>query len=356
MMSRYNKWIVLGSLLIGSTPAIAGYEFDLGDGHKLKFGGYLKVDARYVDGDVGYQDFWLGRGGPIGDNSKFKIFANETRFNTTYTHGDVSAFLEMDFFVSPGGNEVISNSYNPRLRHAFINYQNWLVGQTWTTFMNTSAIPETADFAGGNAGLAFVRQGMIRYSAGGFQLAIENPETSGGGADNSNEEMPDIIGKYVASGDWGNVSGAVVARQLNFINSNTSASDDDMAFGYSLAGKLNVFGKDDLRFQIHAGETGRYATINGVADVVNNQAQESVSYMAAYRHFWTNTLRSTVLYAGFDADGTDDKVSQWSVNLFQNLTKELSVGFEVGNFMYDPGASSGDYDSFYGQFSMKYVL
>ena len=51
-----------------------------------------------------------------------------------------------------------------------------------------------------------------------------------------------------------------------------------------------------------------------------------------------------------DLSGADR--SQWSVNLFQNLTKQLAVGVEVGNFeMKDKDA-----DSNYAQLSLKYVL
>ncbi len=137
--------VIAGMLLLSTQTAMASYEIDLNNGNTLKFGGYLKVDGRYVDGEVNYLDFWRGNGGGFVNGNtlaqdkaqQFKIFANESRFNTTYTHKNVSAFVEIDFFLGPGGNQVISNSYNPRLRHAFIQYQSWLVGQTWTTFMNT---------------------------------------------------------------------------------------------------------------------------------------------------------------------------------------------------------------------------
>ena len=84
-----------------------------------------------------------------------------------YTHGDVMGFIEMDFWGG-GGNEIVSNSANPRIRHAFIKYKDVLAGQTWSTFMNTSAIPESADFAGATLGLVFIRQGQVRYTMGDF--------------------------------------------------------------------------------------------------------------------------------------------------------------------------------------------
>ena len=150
--SNYKKLLLASSFMAATSSAFAGYEIDLTDNDKLTFGGYIKIDARYVDGDVAYKDFWTGDGAALTqDASQFKIFANETRFNTKYVHGDVMGFIEMDFdgdAVSGGGNEIISNSSNPRLRHAFIKYKNVLVGQTWTTFQNTSSLAEAADFGG----------------------------------------------------------------------------------------------------------------------------------------------------------------------------------------------------------------
>ena len=193
MNSKVLKIALIGSLLIMTTAANASYEIQLEDTSKLTFGGYLKVDTRYVDGDVAYKDFWSGTGTALADDkSQFKILANESRFNMKFEHGDTMGFVEMDFYGG-GGNEVISNSYNPRLRHAFIKYQSFTVGQTWTTFMNTSAIPESADFGGAMVGLAFIRQRQIRYDIGNFQVSLENPESYGGGT--RKEKMPDVVGR-----------------------------------------------------------------------------------------------------------------------------------------------------------------
>ena len=60
--SNYKKILFASSFLAVTSSAFAGYEIDLTENDKLTFGGYIKVDARYVDGDVGYRDFWIGDG------------------------------------------------------------------------------------------------------------------------------------------------------------------------------------------------------------------------------------------------------------------------------------------------------
>jgi hypothetical protein len=50
-------------------------------------------------------------------------------YREDYVHGDVSGFIEFDLFGDVG-NEKLTNSRHPRVRHAFIKYKNWTVGQT----------------------------------------------------------------------------------------------------------------------------------------------------------------------------------------------------------------------------------
>ncbi|MCL1049992.1 porin [Shewanella abyssi] len=349
MNSNMRKVALIGSLLSIATAANASYEIQLDDASKLTFGGYLKVDTRYVDGDVAYKDFWSGTGTPLSEaDSQFKILANESRFNMKFEHGDVMGFVEMDFYGG-GGNEVISNSYNPRLRHAFIKYQSFTVGQTWTTFMNTSAIPESADFGGAMVGLAFIRQGQIRYDLGDFQVSLENPESYGG--DSSNDKLPDVVARYNFKGDWGNVSVSALGRQLN-----TDLGQSETAVGGSIAGRLSTFGKDDLKFQFHKGELGRYVGVAAAKDLVGEEVEETTAYLVSYRHYWGDTLRSTLLYGSVETDLDGAENTQWSINLYQNLTPKLAVGFEVGRFAMKGENVDADVDSNYAQLSVKYTL
>ena len=350
---KIKKIAVASSLLAVTSAANAGYTIKLDDGDSLTFGGYVKVDARYVSGDIAATDYWYGGGTVLPESqSNFGIAANETRFNTKYTHGDVAGFIEIDFYgdaVSGGGNEVISNSSKPRLRHAFVKYKNFLVGQTWTTFQNTSSLAEAADFGGPLVASAFIRQGQIRYTNGGLQLSIENPESYGGyrGADKRDDNMPDFIGKYTFKGDWGNVSVSGLARQLK-----TASNKSETGIGFGVAGRIKTFGKDDFRFQVHGGNTGRYVGVTAATDIFGEAIEESIAVMGAYRHFWNETLRSSVFVGYQETEETDRERTHWGVNLFTNVTKQLSFGIEVGNFEM----AEANADSNYIQLSTKFVL
>jgi hypothetical protein len=346
-MLKTKKLLLASSLLAVAGAANAGYEFKLTDNDTITFGGYIKGDVRYVDGDVispvTDNNYWIGHAAQ-GEISQVEFSARETRFNTKYVHGDVTGFIEMDLYTNTG-NEIISNSTNPRIRHAFVKYKGFTVGQTWTTFMNTSALAEAADFGGPLVAAAFIRQGQIRYTNGGFQVAIENPESDKG--DSSQDSVPDVIAKYTFKGDWGNVSVAGLARQLN-----TAGGESESAFGYGVAGRIKVGAQDDFRFQYHGGDTGRYVGVVAARDLVGEEVEETTAISVAYRHFWSEGVRSTVFYGSTEADVADTKRIHWGVNLFKNYTPKLSFGLEFGNFKMD----EIDKDSDYLQFSAKYVL
>lgn len=364
-------------LLIGvfgvsaALPAAAGFDFDLGNGDKISFGGYIKVDARYVDGDVNYQDYWRGNNPGFGDESHFGINVRETRFNSKYTHGDVTGFIEMDFYGG-GGNEVATNSSNPRLRHAMIQYKNILAGQYWSTFMPLAALPDALDFAGPIVGEVFVRQPQIRYTNGGLKIALENPDSWGGSANDtldqpssgagtvSNEPdgSPDVVVSYTVKGDWGEVTVAGLVRKVE----DTVAGEDldETAVAGNVSGKI-MLGKDDIRFQANFGESGRYVGAVITTDYVQDSdgewvVEETTAFTLSYRHIWNDDWRSSVYYGYAETDVLEYERSHWGLNLIRQLTPQLSAGAEIGQFSIDDGNGAENGDSDYLQFSMKFAL
>ena len=349
-----NKKLFLASgLLVLAGSVNAAYEIKLSDEDKITFGGYIQGDIRFIDGNASStlvnDDFWIGHAVKE-DISNVRFSADSTRFNTKYVHVDLTGFIEMDFFGG-GGNEKLTNSRHPRLRHAFIKYKNWTIGQTWSTFINTSALAEAADFGGPLVASGFIRQDMIRYTMGNFQVAIENPESYGGYVGSAGygtqDLVPDVIGKYTFKGDWGNVAIAGVAKQLE-----TKGGSSESAFGYGITGRIKTFGKDDFRFQFHGGNTGRYVGAAAATDLVGEEVEETTAIMVSYRHFWTETLRTNVFYGNTKTDESDRDRTHWGINVFKNITKKLSYGLEFGNFEM----AEQDADSNYAQLSIKYSL
>lgn len=333
---------------------------------RLTLGGYVKVDAisqRTSGGQVEsgsiVRDFLIPGAIPVGGEASgfdTDFSARQTRVNLRTstdvgTETPVVTFVELDFMVTDGGDERVSNSYTPRMRQAYISYGDWLVGQTWSTFQNVGALPESMDFIGTTPGTVFARQPMIRYSSGGFQIAAEQPETTvttpaGGRLLPGDDTIPDFVLRYNYSGDWGSVTAAGIVRSLNIADDDFGTGDNSaLGYGLSLSGIIKVGARDDLRFMGTAGDgLGRYIGVNIVNDAALGSGGDlnpifTYSGFAAYRHFWTADLRSSIAGSYFRADNpvmlTGNQVTDESWNGFVNLVwspvSRLDLGIE---YMY----------------------
>ncbi|MEP1742346.1 MAG: DcaP family trimeric outer membrane transporter [Kangiellaceae bacterium] len=328
--------------------------------HSYKFGGFIKATATfsdYSDGDLaansGLRDFYIPGAIPVGgtgESQDFDFSAKETRIGFKSTHllasGDkLTTNIEMDFLLPPGGNERVSNSYNPRLRHAYLTYNNWLFGQTWSTFQDVGALPESVDFLGAPDGIVFNRQPMVRYTNGAWQFAIENPETTitpfAGGArivadDNG---VPDFVARYNHKADWGHLTVSGLFRQLAYNN----GSDDEStsSTGVSVTGKIKVGSKNDFRFNLATGSgMGRYVGLNtangAVIDAAGNlDAIDSSLAAISFRHHWNSQWRSNFIVSGMNIDnntaltgtGVTKTVNSFQVNLLHSPVPKLTLGF-----------------------------
>lgn len=357
----------------------------------VEFGGYIKADIMFSDygngapdsGDLSRQFYVPGTiYGKEGNGNQVVDFqARETRFNfkaTTDVDGHkLSGFIELDFMTHTDGNERTSNSYSPRIRHAFVSYDNWTVGQTWTTFQNAAALPENLDFVGAADGTPFARQTLLRYTQGNFQFAIENPETTvtpnQGGAriTSGSGVIPDVIARYNLKTDGGAAfSFAGIARQLNLETKIGATQIDSSALGYgaSFAGIIPV-GKDDLRFTATYGEgLGRYMALNyinaGVLDANGDiESIRTLGGFVSYRHWWNEQWRSSITLSGMQADndvaltgsGVNKDAYSGYINLLYSPSKPLTFGVE---YMYAKNSKENGDDGDLSRimFSAKYVL
>ncbi|KEO86155.1 hypothetical protein EH30_09940 [Erythrobacter sp. JL475] len=330
----------------------------------VAYAGYVKLDAisqrtsgGQLPGNSILRDFLIPGAIPVGGASSgfdTEFSARQTRFilKTATDVGSehkLSSHIELDFNVTDGGDERVSNSFSPRLRQAFITYDNWLFGQAWSTFQNVGALPDSLDFIGVTPGTVFDRQPQIRWTKGGLQLAAEQPETAvttstGARVLAGDDQLPDFVARYNWSGDWGSISTAGILRQLHVSKDDLNGVDDSaMAYGLSVSGKINVGERDDFRFMATAGDgLGRYIGINIVNDAAidaNGMLDPIFTYsgFAAYRHYWNDKVRSTVAGSYFKADNpvllTSNQVTDESWNAFANViwnpVSPLDIGIEL---------------------------
>ncbi|MGM0430247.1 MAG: DcaP family trimeric outer membrane transporter [Pseudomonadota bacterium] len=331
----------------------------------IDFGGFVKLDmmvSDYTDGQapssgsIARQQYIpsLTPVGGEGDDMVTDFHARQSRFflttDTDLDNGEtLTGHIEMDFMLTPDGDQRISNSYNPRLRHAFLKYGKWTFGQTWSNFQDLNILAESVDFIGITDGIIFNRQAQIRYTSGGFSASIENPETTvtpagGGRIISSDGFAPDVTFKYTGKTDNLTWQASALLRQLTY--DVTQTGDDETTFGYGASfGAKYTFGMDDIRASVTTGSgLGRYLGLNtwNGAYIDGNgelEAIDSTGVSFAYRHFWTEKLRSNVVYsrAWADNDGemlalagdTTEHTQRIAFNLMYSPASNLTFGAEI---------------------------
>jgi hypothetical protein len=381
--------VASGSLLLVS-PTIQAAETN------YSFGGYIKLDAifsQYSDAQRATSNvadgFLVPSLTPVGDgdNKGDVVFDSNAKFSrlwfktaTMTDVGEVKTHIEMDF--NAGNDERLTSQSSAGLRHAYFSWKNStdssiLAGQTWSTFFNVGALPESVDFIGPTSGTVFVRQSQVRYTQslanGSLMLAAENPAVSlydAGAGFTSNDKvddssMPDLIARYDSSAAGLNYSAAAMVREINY---NDGTNDDSkIGYGVTVSGKYAFNNGDDFKFMLSQGQLGRYIALNAFRDGAVEADGDidlitSMGGFVAYRHMWSDKLRSTLSYAFSEADNPDTlttdvtkTISNSNVNLMYSPTKNLTFGGEY--FMAQREVESGaDGDLNRLQFTSKWVF
>lgn len=323
-----------------------------GSNTSIKFGGYIKADAIFSNRSVGGGGDQNLEAGSIplgsqasGEKGQLTMHARQTRFNMTTSTpssmGEVRTFFEGDFFGAPG-NEVVSNSNNLRMRHAFGSIGGLLVGQTWSNFMDVGAGPEVLDF-GGPVGAIFIRQTQVKYTqkfgSGQWSASLENPESNIAGVGPvGDDRLPDVVGRVDLNVGKNRLTFTGMARQIRI--DTAAASDNKWGGAVGFSGVIPTFGKDSASFTTNYGNTiGRYAVglfpdgaikANGNLDLSNTWIA-----MASYQHWWNADLRSTVALSGLrtkfgeGVGGAQTRNAESAhLNLIWSPVKNTNVGIE----------------------------
>ena len=344
-------------------------------GSTFSYGGFIKFDAmmtdtsdgKIADGSSG-RLFYVPSTIPVVANGTEPNVDPYTDFHAQFSrfwlsadkvtdNGDkLKGYVEMDFFGGGNaffngttanplvGNETSTNTYAVSLRQAYVSWNNWLAGQTWSNFQDTAALPDAVDFVGPTDGTIFVRQAQVRYSKGAWSFSAENPQTtvtpyrslsprfnSGDGT------MPDLTARWLKKGDWGHFTVAALLRQFKL--------GDETATGgaVSVSGKFNLGKNDDLRYMVNAGSgIGRYMAFGLGSDTVVDaggglQALDGYGGFVSWRHVFSPKLRGNLMYstAHFDNDtnitgfGVTEYAQSYHANLIYSPFPKLDVGAEL---------------------------
>ncbi len=362
-----------GTPKIQSSPILSAGNPD----GRFSYGGFIKVDAMLTDTNAGEiadgsagRLFYLPGAIPVGgtgeSSADIDTHAQFSRFWFA-ADGDMQghktrAYLEFDLFGGGSaslGNQASTNTHALTLRQAYVSWDKWLAGQTWSNFQDVAALPDAVDFVGPTEGTTFVRQAQLRYTNGPFSIALENPQTVVSGYRSTSRiisddgTLPDISARWTKKGDWGHVSVAGLARQLRHESAPTSASST--GFGVSVSGKVNIGKTDDIRYMLTGGSgIGRYVGFalgaDGTLDASGGDLDATgvLAGFVAWRHVFDPKLRGSLMasraqfandtnWTGF---GVTRSAQSFHANLIYSPFPKLDIGAELilGNRELESGA------------------
>jgi hypothetical protein len=248
---------------------------------------------------------------------------------------------------SAGANE--RNQVKLHARQPRLFARTSAFGQTWTAFADVDAYPETVDF-GGTVGQIFARQAQVRwtqpFAAGQWVIALENPETvaslpNGTAFRADDDRLPDLTSNVRFDTPFGRYTFAGLLRQVRVDSAADPASRSQKSGGALGVNAIVPFAsKDDLRVSLYFGNAiGRYSAGYFSDGILTTSGQLQLPNQwiaaAAYRHFWTANLRSTLALSALATQSTADtagavnkNVQSAHLNLIWSPLAQTNFGIE----------------------------
>ena len=320
--------------------------------------GSIRGDANYIiDGaDSDFNSTHAVGGSTKSTKDKLVATSKVTRlgldFNTPVGDNKVGGKVEVDFASSDN-----SKSENLRIRHAYLTLNNWLFGQTTSSFASVHA-PEMIDFntnIGGSGGSARVPQ--VRYSqklAPATQLFVSAEEGNSKATETGDlsYRLPVLTAKVTQG--FADGKGLASARALVEHYKSDAANDDKTGWGAALGANYQV--AEPLKVSADVaymkGNSNHLYGSNSAYSVVGNSIEqnEAVAVQVGATYNFSPQLRSTLAYGAlFADDGTDyaraaavavtaatnadanEKVQQAWINFIYSPVKPVDLGIEYIN-------------------------
>lgn len=337
-------------------PNFPGYFRLPGTKTLLKIGGYFKTDFIRDLRPAGDTERFIPSGIPVpasGGGTNSTVSVRPTRLNMDFLIpledlGSVRFFVEGDLFGS--------SSTTPRMRHAYAQMKNFLIGQTFSNFQDPDSGPDQLDFQGPNAQVS-LRNPQFRYSIPlaektSFRLSLEKAssdiafKTPEFNALPSNQ-APDGTATFRHDMDKGHVQVSALLRSVGAFLPN-GVSDSVFAWGFNFTGSQKTFDKDTFVYQgVYGNGIERYLNdtsglgIDAAVKSTQDPHLKAVPVVAAYgsyQHFWVDKVRSSVMYGFVQVDNTDfqpgttfHQSNYTATNIIWNVVGSLNVGTE---FLY----------------------
>lgn len=259
-------------------------------------------------------------------------------FKTPTAAGDVGGKLEMDFFGGTSRDQF-------RIRHAYLTFNKWLVGQTWSTFIAPEYYPETID-AGTFVGSALLRSPLVRYSDNltantSFAVSVEDPKYTAASDPDNKMRLPALVGRL----NHKFANGSMLSGR-SFVAEKRTNNDEEMSWGVGFGGKYQITPDTLLKADYyHVKGDGRFLLWSNSGYAIDDQnnihSNEFDTVSLGITHQFTPQIRSTLGYgymkakddnrfAELQRDSTTQNKELWQgwVNALYNPYKPITLGVE----------------------------
>ncbi|MFT3826247.1 MAG: DcaP family trimeric outer membrane transporter [Chitinophagaceae bacterium] len=280
---------------------------------------------------------------------------------------EIRAMLEGDF---EGG---VNRTSQFRLRHAWVAYDHWMLGQNWSTFGDASLWPASLLDWDGPTGMVLSRRIQIRYtgkfshkSKAGFELAMEHMEprrlydyttNTSYGVDYAPKRVPDFVGALRYDCDNGGfLKVAGLYRNIGYDSKDVVASAPDFHYSHvtswGVTGMTSIFihketgliNNVQAQWNIGKGIADYFLAVGGSGlDGFANQDMHGTlnllpvhSGFLSYQRFWTSKFHSMVVgsynhfYDGAKTVSGWDKMTNYhfTLNMAYDFLSYLMVAIE----------------------------
>ena len=308
-------------------------------GAELKLYGNIRADGSYqIEGGPGSSPYNqianVALEGEPGYKDRLKTTLSATRLGLDFAapvkDAKVTGKVEVDFL---GAND------NLRIRHAYLTYNDWLVGQTWSNFAPPDYIPDTVDamtYTGG----AIKRTPQVRYThkfspETNVVVALEDPKDA-----SSNMRLPALTTRLNHQ-----VLDNMQVGLRGMVNEKRTDADTTTAWGVGLGTKLDITPSTTLKadyYHVKGDSSFVLSTNQGfVQDSNKNIVDENEfdSIIVGITQKFNAQWRGTLGYGYMKADDNDNylryatgnlnkELWQTWANLFYSPVKPVSFGLE----------------------------
>jgi hypothetical protein len=266
--------------------------------------------------------------------------------------GPVVAYVEGDFWAG---------SLRFRLRHAWIDFYGFHIGQDWSTFGDKNIWPNVFDWDGPPSGV-WIRHPMVKYTnvLGSdhlqYELCIEAPVedyTTSPLLDTAVNPAPQSVPDGIATlrwvDTWGHIRLATIARSLKYKQTETDGSISDanaIGYGAALSGKAMIGELSSLQWQAAVGQgIGAYLVSYGGKNydaIPDGQGAleplPTAGGWIAYEHYFTPKWHMNIIGGGttFTGTYTGSITHDPSGNVLTDPDLTEASMYILTNLMFDP--------------------